>query len=116
MKFNYDKRHHDVIFSSGDYVWLRLQYYQQLSLTASKDHKLSPKFYGPFQVLECIGTVAYRLELPPDARLHDVFHVSQLKAFNDDSPLLHTPLPPLQEARVLSTPAQVLQTLRVQGD
>lgn len=38
--------------------------------------KLSPRFYGLFQVLEQIGTVAYRLELPPHSRLYLVFHVS----------------------------------------
>ncbi|XP_068662867.1 uncharacterized protein [Aristolochia californica] len=55
-------------------------------------------------------------QLPSDAKLHDVFHVSQSKAFTGDSPLLHTPLPPLQEGCVLSTPAQVLQARRVQGN
>ncbi|XP_068653843.1 uncharacterized protein [Aristolochia californica] len=76
MKLYYDKKHRHVVFSLGDYVWLHLQHYQQLSLTAFKRHKLSPKFYGPFPVLERIGTVAYRLQLPPDAKLHDVFRLS----------------------------------------
>jgi hypothetical protein len=42
--------------------------------------KLSPRYIGPFPILEKCGTVAYKLELPPLlAGVHDIFHVSQLK-------------------------------------
>jgi hypothetical protein len=41
---------------------------------------LSPQFIGPFTILERVGEVAYRLELPVRlADVHDVFHISQLK-------------------------------------
>jgi hypothetical protein len=42
--------------------------------------KLSPRYIGPFQILEKCGKVTYKLELPPSlAGVHDIFHVSQLK-------------------------------------
>ncbi|XP_068649557.1 uncharacterized protein [Aristolochia californica] len=115
MKHNYDKSHRDLSFVPGDYVWLRLQPYRHCSLSATQRHIISPKFYGPFQVLARIGKVAYRLQLPPNAHIHDVCHVSLLKPFHGDSPMLHIPLPPLHEGRGLPSPAQVLQARRVHG-
>jgi hypothetical protein len=44
--------------------------------------KLTPRFTGPFKILERMGEVAYRLELAPQLiMVHDIFHVSQLKKF-----------------------------------
>ena len=51
---------------------------------------MSPRFIGPYEILERIGPVAYRLALPPElANLHDVFHVSLLwKLRSDESHIL----------------------------
>jgi len=46
---------------------------------AKKDNKLSPKYYGPYKVLQKIGTMTYKLELPASSQVHLVFHVSGLK-------------------------------------
>ena len=49
--------------------------------------KLSPQFCGPFKVLQKVGPVAYKLELPETSRVHPVFHVSRLRKrlFNEDN-------------------------------
>ena len=47
--------------------------------------KLSPRFIGPFEILERIDTVAYRLALPPSmSGVHEVFHVSMLRKYRPD--------------------------------
>ena len=59
-------------------VFIRLQPYKKSSLKLKGHQKPAPKFYGPYKVLPKIGSVAYKLELPP-SRIHPVFHVSCLK-------------------------------------
>ena len=47
-----------------------------------KRGKLSPRFIGPFEILERVGTIAYRLALPPSmSSVHEVFHVSMLRRY-----------------------------------
>ena len=49
---------------------------------ALKCRKLTPRFVGPFEIIEKVGVVAYRIALPPSlSNLHDVFHVSQLRKY-----------------------------------
>ena len=52
-------------FEVGDWVFLILQPYKQMSLNKDKkDNKLSPKYYGLYKVLQNIGTMPYKLEFP----------------------------------------------------
>lgn len=50
-----------------------------------KKGKLSPRYIGPFEILGCVGLIAYKLALPPNlSGVHPVFHVSMLKRYHGD--------------------------------
>jgi hypothetical protein len=79
MKRQADKKRSERQFQVGDMVFLKLQPYVQTSVATRANQKLSFKFFGSFRILERIGSVAYKLQLPPSSAVHPVFHVSQLK-------------------------------------
>lgn len=79
MKTQADKSSREVDFVIGDMVYLKLQPYRQKTAARSFSQKLAAKFYGPYKIIERVGRVAYKLQLPPEAWIHAVFHVSQLK-------------------------------------
>jgi hypothetical protein len=76
-----DKNRTERAFQVGDTVLLKLQPYAQSTLANRPCKKLSYKFFGPFSIAAKVGTLAYKLNLPEDSRVHPVFHVSQLKPF-----------------------------------
>ena len=79
MKSTADKHRTEREFNEGDLIYLRLQPYRQTSVGGRRPQKLSPLFYRPYQVVQRIEQVAYKLELPAESKIHPVSHVSQLK-------------------------------------
>ncbi|GAU18217.1 hypothetical protein TSUD_26810 [Trifolium subterraneum] len=81
IEFAYNNSYHASI---GDHVFLRVT--PKLGLRGVfKTKKLAPRYIGPYQILKRVGPVACQLALPPSmSRMHDVFHVSQLRKFIPD--------------------------------
>ena len=79
MKHFVDVKRIDTTFQVGDYTFVKLQPHHQTSLKLQKTNKLGLHYFGPLKILEKIGNVAYHLQLPPEACIHFVFHVSFLK-------------------------------------
>ena len=79
-----DVRHRPLEFEVGDHVFLKVMPKRGVVMF-DKRGKLSPRFIRPFEILERVGTVAYRLALPLSmSGVHEVFHVSMLRRYTPD--------------------------------
>jgi hypothetical protein len=94
MKEIADKKRRPVEFNVGDFVYLKLRPYRQRSLTLTSYNKLSKRYFGPYKILQKIGPIAYKLDLPSNSKLHQVFHCSLLKLHQGDIPTSHAELLP----------------------
>jgi hypothetical protein len=66
-------------FKVGDHVYVKLRPHRQTSVAGQRLRKLFKRYYGPFEITRAMGPVAFELLLPPESKIHPVFHVSQLK-------------------------------------
>ena len=91
-----DLKRRDITYEVGDKVFLKVSPWRKI-LRFGKKGKLSPRFIGPYEVLERIGPVDYRLALPLElVKLHNVFHVLMLRRYRyDESHIL-----PMQDVQV----------------
>ncbi|XP_075500063.1 uncharacterized protein LOC142538634 [Primulina tabacum] len=81
-----DVRRQPLAFEVGDHVFIKIASLKGV-MRFGKKGKLSPRYIGPFEILEKIGDRAYRLALPPDLdRVHNVFHVSMLRKYLSNPP------------------------------
>ncbi|WMV33361.1 hypothetical protein MTR67_026746 [Solanum verrucosum] len=79
-----DHKVRDMTFQTGENVLLKVSTIKWV-MRFCKNGKRSPRYIGPFEILECVGLVAYRLALPPNlSGVHLVFHMSMLKIYHGD--------------------------------
>ena len=80
-----------------------------------KKGKLSPRYIGPYEIIERVGVVAYRLALPPElSRIHNVFHVSMLRKYVPDPShvLPEQPVALKSDATYVEKPIRILDWKR----
>ena len=100
QKRSADQKRRDASFEVGAQVLLSsANICLRTPHDASTTAKLLPKWIGPFTILKCVGTVAYKLQLPDGWQVHPVFHVSLLKPYRTDG-RLQPPLPHLVDGEV----------------
>jgi hypothetical protein len=118
MKLVADNKCSKRQFQVGEQVLLKLQPYVQSSVVRRPCPKLALKYFGPYTILEKVGSVAYKLELPSHSLIHPVFHVSQLKQYTPDhAPVFaDLPSPPKLDLTVLEPEVILERRLTKKGN
>ncbi|GKG35087.1 hypothetical protein Tco_0440241, partial [Tanacetum coccineum] len=82
-----DLKRKPMEFQVRDKVMLKVSLWRKGVVRFGKRGKLNPRYVGPFKVIERVGEVAYKLELPEELSRVHTFHVSNLKKCHADEPL-----------------------------
>lgn len=115
-KWNKTDKWTDFSFVVGDWVYLELQPYRQLFAKTHKHQKLSKLFYEPFKIIQIIGVLAYKQDLPSNIKIHHVFHIYLLKPHHREPPKTPTALPTtFIDSHPILTPTAILAK-RTLGD
>nr|XP_025664649.1 uncharacterized protein LOC112763110 [Arachis hypogaea] len=115
MKQAADRHQKDVEFKPGEWVYLKMQPYRMRTLVRRVNKKLSPRYYGPFEVVERIGAVTYRLAMLQGCRLHPVFHVSKLKkAIPPQQQVQTLPLGSAKNGKLVMLPSWIVASRTVE--
>ena len=105
-----DQHRRPLEFAEGDKVFLKVSPMRGV-MRIGRRNKLGPRYVGPFEILERIGPLAYRLALPLEmVKIHNVFHISQLRKYTSD-PSHVFEYSPLQVQEDLSYTVESVQIL-----
>jgi len=109
-----DNRRRPPEFEIRDHVFLKVSPVKG-SIRFGQKGKLSPRFIGPFEVLQKVGSVAYQLALPPSLQsIHDVFHVYRLRKYvpDPDHVIRYEPLQVKENLTYVEEPIRILEKTR----
>ena len=108
-----DNHRRDLEFEVGDHVFLKVSPMKSI-MRFGRKWKLSPRCVGPFEVLEKVGTLPYKVALPPSpSKIHNAFHVSTLRKYIYDSSHV-VELEPVQISKDLTyeeVPVQIMDVI-----
>ena len=97
----------------GEHVFLKVSPLKG-SLRFSQKGKLTPRYIGPFEILQKVGPVAYRLALPPTLQgIHDVLHLSNLSRYmpDPDHIIPYKPLQLKENLTYIEEPEKILERM-----